>query len=117
MKKVLAFAAVVLFCSMTSVMAQGGGEQRTPEEQRFAALIEKLKPLNLTAVQTDSAIAIFNDHRLWLRQLQGYPPESRWARIEEITELRNKRLERALPAYLAKKVIETMSQRPGGVRQ
>jgi hypothetical protein len=58
---------------MTTVMAQGGGggQQRTPEE-RIAAMKEQLKPLNLTAVQTDSTVAVFGDRsmsqaRLWHR--------------------------------------------------
>ena len=36
------------------------------------------------------------------------------AKMKEMTDERNKRLEKALPADLAKKVIEAMSQQRGG---
>ncbi|MES2374419.1 MAG: hypothetical protein V4557_17715 [Bacteroidota bacterium] len=113
MKKVIAFAAVVLCCSMTTVMAQGGGgQQRTPEE-RMAAMKEQLKPLNLTAVQTDSAVAILTD-RTAMGNMRDLAPEARTEAMKTWTEARNKRLEKALGAELAKKVIDAMPQRGGG---
>jgi hypothetical protein len=116
MKKVIAFAAVVLCCSMTTVMAQGGGggQQRTPEE-RIAAMKEQLKPLNLTAVQTDSTVAILMD-RSAMGNMRDMAPEARQEAMKTWTEARNKRLEKALGAELAKKVIDAMPQRPGGGR-
>ena len=114
MKKVIAFVAVVLCCSMTTVMAQGGGQQRTPEE-RIAAMKEQLKPLNLTTVQTDSAVAILMD-RTGMGNMRDMTPEQATEARKTWTEARNKRLEKALGAELAKKVIDALPQgrRPGG---
>ena len=112
MKKVLALLTVVICCSMSHVMAQGGGQRMTPEERK-AQLIERLKPLNLTAVQQDSAVAILSD-RPAMGNFQDMTPEQRQDAMKTITDARNKRLEKALGADLAKKVIETIPARGGG---
>lgn len=111
MKKVIALAAIVL-CTATSLMAQGGGQRQTPEE-RMAAMKERLKPLNLTAVQTDSAVAIMMD-RPQMGNFQEMTQEQRQEAMKTFTENRTKRLEKALGADLAKKVLEAMPQRGGG---
>ena len=49
--------------------------------------------------------------------LRDLEPEARQAKMKELMEERNKRIEKALPPELAKKVIEQMSQMgrgPGG---
>lgn len=115
MKKVIALAAIVL-CTATAAMAQGGGGQRMTPEERVARLKEQLKPLNLTPVQTDSAVAILSD-RPAMGNFQEMTQEQRQEAMKVFTETRNKRLEKALGADLAKKVLETMPQRgPGGGR-
>jgi catalase (peroxidase I) len=119
MKKVFALVAVVLCCSMSTVMAQppgGGGQQQDPAA-RMAAMKERYKSMGLNDVQADSVIAIQNDMRPKQMALRDLTPEERTEKMKPIAEERNKRLEKALGADLAKKVIEAMSQqRPGGGR-
>lgn len=119
MKKVIVCLAIVLGCSMTAVMAQGGGggQQMTPEE-RIAMMKERLKPLGLSDVQTDSAVAVMNDRSYMAgMNFREMTPEDRQAKMKEIADAREKRLVKAgLSAELAKKVVETMSMRPGGGR-
>jgi hypothetical protein len=119
MKKVIVCLAIVLGCSMTAVMAQGGGggPQMTPEE-RIAMMKERLKPLGLSDVQTDSVVAVMNDRSYMAgMNFREMTPEDRQAKMKEIADAREKRLVKAgLSAELAKKVIETMSMRPGGGR-
>lgn len=116
MKKSIAFLAVVLCCSMTTVMAQppGGGQQMTPE-QRTAMMKERLKPLGLTDVQTDSVVAVYSD-RSMMGNMRDLAPEERQAKMKEVNDARQKRLEKSIGADLTKKVMEIMSQRPGGGR-
>lgn len=111
MKKVLALLTIAL-CVGTAAMAQGG-QRQTPEERK-AATIERLKPLNLSAVQQDSAVAILLE-RPAMGNFQDMTPEARQEAMKTYNEARNKRLEKALGVDLAKKVIETIPQRrPGG---
>jgi hypothetical protein len=122
MKKVIAFVAVVVCFSATSVMAQGGGggQQRDPAAMA-AAMKERLAPANLTAVQVDSVLAIWNDRALsaavyGTTDMQSISREDRQAKAPAILEARTKRLEKAIGAEATKKVVEIMSQRPGGGR-
>jgi hypothetical protein len=46
--------------------------------------------------------------------LRDLEPEARQAKMKEINEERNKRIEKALPPDLAKKVIEALSQQGRG---
>ncbi len=113
MKKVIALLTIVLCCSITTLMAQGG--RMTPEERK-AQIVEALKPLNLTAVQQDSAVAIVTD-RSAMGNMRDMAPEARQEAMKTWTEARNKRLEKALGADLAKKVLGALPQqgpRPGG---
>ncbi len=114
MKKLLAMIAIILVASFNTIMAQppGGGQRQTPEERK-AMLIERLKPLNLTAVQQDSAVVILSE-RPAMGNFQDMTPEQRQDAMKTFTEARNKRLENALGADLAKKVIETIPARGGG---
>jgi hypothetical protein len=43
-------------------------------------------------------------------------PEERQAKMKEANDVREKRLEKSIGAELCKKVMELMSQRPGGGR-
>lgn len=120
MKKVIAFVAVVVCFSVTTAMAQGGpGGQQTPE-QRAAQMKERLAPANLTAVQQDSVIAIWNDRAIMAQvygtsDFQSISREDRMAKAPAMNEARQKRLEKAgLSADQAKKVVELLSMRPGG---
>jgi hypothetical protein len=123
MKKVIAFLVVVVCFSATTVMAQppGGGQQMTPE-QRIAMMKERLAPAGLTPVQADSVIAVWNDRALMTAvygtaDMQSISREDRQAKAPAIAEARQKRLEKAIGADATKKVMEIMSQRPGGGRQ
>ena len=116
MKKVLALLTIVFCCAFTTAMAQGGGNM-TPE-QRLAAQKERYKGLGLNDVQVDSVIAISNDLRPKMMAMRDAAEGDRPAMMKAYNDERNARLEKALPADLAKKVIEAMSQqrgpRPGG---
>lgn len=117
MKKVIAFVAVVVCLSVTSAMAQGG-PQMTPE-QIAARAKERLAGLNLnlTAVQTDSAVAIMTDRSYMAGMTRETPMEERQAKMKEAGEARQRRLEKAgISSDVAKKIIEGMSFRPGGGR-
>ncbi len=121
MKKVIAFVAVVVCFSVTTAMAQGGGQQMTPE-QRAAAMKERLAPAGLTPAQADSVVAIWNDRAIMTAvygtaDFQSITREDRQAKAPAMAEARQKRLEKAgLSADAVKKVVEIMSQRPGGGR-
>jgi N-methylhydantoinase B/oxoprolinase/acetone carboxylase alpha subunit len=119
MKKLIAFLTIVLCFSMTTLMAQGGGGgQRMTPEERKAQLIERLKPLNLTQVQTDSVVAIYIPAAggMGMANMRDMSPEDRQAAMKAMADERTKRLEKALGADLAKKVADLMPQRrgPGG---
>ena len=120
MKKLIAFVAVVVCFSATTAMAQGGpGGQQTPE-QRAAQTKERLAPIGLSAVQQDSVLAVWNDRAIMTAvygtaDFQTISREERMAKAPALAEARQKRLEKAgLTADQAKKVIETLSMRPGG---
>jgi hypothetical protein len=120
MKKVIAFVAVVVCFSATTAMAQGGGggPQMTPE-QRIAQMKERLAPLSLTPVQVDSVLAIWNDRAIMTAvygtaDMQSVSREDRQAKRPAIAEARTKRLEKAIGAEATKKVMDLMSQPPGG---
>ncbi|MEN9684447.1 MAG: hypothetical protein RLZZ28_233 [Bacteroidota bacterium] len=117
MKKLIALTTIVLACSMTTLFAQGGGggQQMTPE-QRAAMMKERYKGMGCNDVQADSLIAINNDMRPQMMALRDMDEATRAVKMKELTDARNKRIEKALPADLAKKVIEQMSQQrpPGG---
>ena len=116
MKKLLALVTVVLCCSMTTVMAQGGGGQQMDPAARAAMMKERFKGWGCNDVQADSLIAISNDFRPRQMAVRDMAEADRPAKMKEIADERNKRIEKVLPADLAKKVIEAMSQqrRPGG---
>lgn len=117
MKKVITFVAILFCLSATTAMAQGGGQQMDPAA-RLAAQKERFKALGLNDVQVDSVIAISNDARAIMgTNFRDLSDDQRAAKMKEMSDFRQKRLEKALPADLAKKVIEAMSQqRPGGGR-
>jgi hypothetical protein len=87
----------------------------TPE-QRAAMMKERYKGMGCNDVQADSLIAINNDMRPQMMALRDMDEATRAVKMKELTDARNKRIEKALPADLAKKVIEQMSQQrpPGG---
>jgi len=118
MKKVIAFVAVAVCFSVTTAMAQGGGGgQQTPEQiaARIAQQKERLAPVGLTPVQTDSVIAIYSDRSMMAGMTRETPQEERAAKMKEVGEAREKRMANAgLSADAIKKVVEIMSQRPGG---
>ena len=59
MKKTILLFAVALVAFVTT-RAQGGGQQRTPEE-RVKATMERLAELKLDKDQTDKTTAVFTD--------------------------------------------------------
>lgn len=125
MKKVFTLIAILVACSFTSVMAQNGGGfgggQMDPA-QRAAMYKERIKDLNLTAVQQDSVVAVWSDRSLMQSVFAGanfreMSPEDRQAKTKELNDARSKRLVAAgLTEDQAKAVIEKLSVRPGGGR-
>ncbi len=118
MKKMFGLMILALGLSITSVHAQGGGGggQQMDPAQRLAMMKERFKTLGCNDVQTDSVIAITNDFRPKMMALRDLEPEARQEKMKEINDERNKRIEKALPADLAKKVIESLSMQRGGGR-
>lgn len=115
MKKVIALLSIAVCFAATSAIAQppGGGQQMDPA-QRIAMMKERLKPAGLTDVQADSVVAIYMD-RSMMAGFRDMTPEERQSKMKELSESRQKRMEKAgLSADQAKKVVEIMSQRPGG---
>jgi hypothetical protein len=116
MKKWMLLATLFLASAGTSLYAQPpGGGQMSPE-QRNAMMKERFKAMGCDDVQADSLIAISNDMRPKQMALRDLEPEARQAKMKEIMDERNKRIEKALPADLAKKVIEALSQQRMGGR-
>lgn len=114
MKKVIAMLSVAVCFAATSAIAQPPGGQQMDPAQRIAAMKERLKPAGLTDVQADSVVAIYMD-RSMMAGFREMTPEERQAKMKELSESRQKRMEKAgLSADQAKKVVEIMSQRPGG---
>ena len=118
MKKMFGLMILALGLSITSVQAQGGGGggQQMDPAQRLAMMKERFKTLGCNDVQTDSVIAITNDFRPKMMALRDLEPAAREEKMKEINDERNKRIEKALPADLAKKVIESLSMHRGGGR-
>ncbi len=119
MKKVIAFVAVVVCFSVTTAMAQGGGNPQMTPEQRAAQMKERLAPAGLTPVQADSVLAIWNDRAIMTAvygtaDFQSITREDRQAKGPAIAEARKARLEKAIGADATKKVMDILSQRPGG---
>ncbi len=115
MKKVIGILTVFICLSSISASAQGGGGgQQLDPAARAAMMKERYKALGCNDVQVDSVIAITNDFRPKMMALRDLDQDARTEKMKEINEDRNKRLEKALPAELAKKVIEAMSQLRGG---
>ena len=112
MKKVLVLVTIAVCFLATSAMAQGG-QQMTPE-QRTAMMKERYKGLGLNDVQVDSVINIQNELRPKMMALREMSEADRPAKMKELADERNKRIEKVLPADLAAKVIEAMSQQRGG---
>jgi len=112
MKKLVALLSFVLACSFNSLLAQppAGGQQMDPAA-RLAAQKERYKSLGLNDVQVDSVIAIQSDIRTkYMANFRDMAPEDRMAAMKVASAERNKRLEAALPADLAKKVEDAISQ-------
>lgn len=117
MKKWTLLAMLFIASAGSVVYAQppGGGGQMTPE-QRNAMMKERFKAMGCDDVQADSLIAISNDMRPKQMALRDLDPETRQVKMKEIMEERNKRIEKALPPELSKKVIEALSQQRMGGR-
>ena len=114
MKKIILIAAVLFSFAITTVNAQGG-QQMTPEE-RNAMMKERMKPLGLTDVQADSVIAVYTDRSYMAGMTRETPMEERQEKMKAVNEAREKRLTKSIGVELTKKVMEMMSQRPGGGR-
>jgi len=120
MKKTLVLFAMLMICSATTLFAQqnGGGGQGGDPAARAAAMKQRYKDMGLNDVQCDSVVAINADMRPKMMALRDASEADRPALTKAMNDERNKRLEKALPADLAKKVIEAMSmqrgQRPAG---
>jgi hypothetical protein len=118
MKKMFGLMILTLGLSISSAHAQtgGGGGQQMDPAQRLAMMKERFKTLGCNDVQTDSEMAMSNDFRPKMMAVRDLEPEARQEKMKEINADRNKRIEKALPADLAKKVIEALSMQRGGGR-
>ncbi len=116
MKKVIGLLAVVLIS--TAAMAQGGGGPQMTPEERIAMMKQRLEPVGLSPVHTDSVIAIMMDRSIMAgANLRDMSPEERQAKMKEWSEARAKRMAKAgIPEEQIKKVMELMTARPGGGR-
>jgi len=117
MKKLFGLLTIAFSCTLISASAQppAGGQQMTPEE-RIAMMKERLKPLGLTDVQADSVVAVFTDRSYMAGMTRDTPPEERQEKMKMASEAREKRLTKSIGGELTKKVMELMTQRPGGGR-
>lgn len=117
MKKLFGLLTIAVCCSFSTIIAQppAGGQQMSPEE-RIAMMKERLKPLGLTDVQADSVVAVFTDRSYMAGMTRDTPPEERQEKMKMASEAREKRLTKSIGGELTKKVMELMTQRPGGGR-
>jgi hypothetical protein len=116
MKKTLVLFAMLLICSATTLFAQqngGGGGQGGDPAARAAAMKQRYKDMGLNDVQVDSVVAINADMRPKMMAIRDASEADRPALMKAMSDERNTRLEKALPADLAKKVIEAMSMQRG----
>jgi hypothetical protein len=122
MKKIIASIAVVFAVfSVSSLYAQqggGGGGRMDP-----AVLKQKLKDsLKLTDVQADSVVAIGQEFRPKMRDIfmdQSLSQDDKRAKISDLTDQRNKRIQAVLGADLFKQYLDWEARnRPqrGGMR-
>lgn len=119
MKKLFAIAAIVLSCSVTSLMAQPG-QQMDPAQMKEMMKNRFKESMNfLTDVQMDSVVNIVMDSRAGMRGMRDMSPEDRQAAMKKASEARDKRLDAALPKDVAQKVKDALAaqqQRMGGGR-
>ena len=88
--------------------------QMSPE-QRKAMMIERYKNMGCNDVQADTLMSIMNSLRPKMMGLRDLGEEERAAKMKELNDERNAKIEKAFPAELAKKLIEELSkQRMGG---
>lgn len=116
MKKLIGLLAIVLISS--AAMAQGGGGQQMSPEERVAMMKQRLEPVGLSPVQTDSVIAIMLDRSIMQGvNLRDMSPDERQAKMKEWSEARAKRMMKAgITEEQVKKVMELFTARPGGGR-
>jgi len=104
MKKKILLAVLVLFSSLSIVMAQG--QQQMPPEERTRKTVEKLKPeLNLTEQQEKDISPVYTDYYTAMGKLfeAGRPsPEDR----QKLTTERNDKLKKILSEEQMKKLAE-----------
>ena len=118
MKKIIALLAMVLCCSMTTLMAQGGGQQMTPE-QRMERMKTMYKPqltekAKITEAEADKVIEILADIQPKMRPImmdQTMSQEDKEQKIAELNVDRDKRL-KAIPLNddQVKAVIATIDE-------
>ena len=120
MKKTFVLIAFLAACSFTSVMAQQqqNGDRRFDPAQRAAMFKERIKDLNLTPAQQDSAVAIYSERPAGGgANFREMSQEERQAAFQKINADRQARLVKAgLTEDQAKQVAEKLSFRPGGQR-
>jgi hypothetical protein len=120
MKKIIASIAVLIAVfSVSSLYAQqGGGGRMDP-----AAMKQKLKDdLKFTDVQADSVIAIGQEFRPKMREIfqdQSMSDDDRRAKIKDLNDQRNKRIQTVLGPDLFKQYQDWEAKnfpRRGGMR-
>lgn len=116
MKKLIALLAIVI-AAVTNANAQppqGGFDPAQMKEMMKNRYKESMS--FLTPVQLDSVVNIVIDSRSGMRGMRDMSDEDRQAAMKKATEARDKRLDAALPADVAKKVKDVLAQQrgPGG---
>ncbi len=99
MKKQFVLMAIAAMFSFSAVNAQGGGGQRMTVEERTAAAIEKMAPLNLSAdvkSKADAIITAFYKEQQAateeMRSSGSFDREAFGVKRKEMAEARDKRL-------------------------
>lgn len=99
MKKQFVLMAIAAVFSFSAVNAQGGGGQRMTTEERTAAAIEKMAPLNLSADVKSKADAIitafYKDQQAAMEEMRSsgsFDREAFGVKRKEMAEARDKRL-------------------------
>lgn len=117
---------LILVSGTISALAQGGGFQRPPLEERVKNAMEKMKPLNLDKETTAKVDTIFTDFYKAqdkafeeMRSSGSFDREAMAAKRKEMSDARDEKLKKVLSESAYKKFKDEIEssmrpQRPGG---
>lgn len=125
MKKSL-LIIMIMITGTLSALAQGGGFQRPPLEERVKNAMEKMKPLNLDKEATAKVDTIFTEFYKAqdkafeeMRSSGSFDREAMAAKRKELSDARDEKLKKVLSETAFKKFKDEIEpslrpQRPGG---